>query len=321
MSRARSCSAPLDIVGGVEWLTAMAVPQRVVDPQDHLSTASLQRLAAAASTRLGADRCACSGSTPGPVVIVTHRAQPIRRVPVSEPVLVAVLEGHKEVHLAGPSDRFFAGELLVLPATLTPDIVNVPDPQTGLYRALVVPFPRPLTESFKRTFPEACVGAQPAAVSIRVAARPGLALALLQLVECLASEPPPSAAQAKVRGLAVLLAVVEECGCQLPLLVVSESPVAQLRSLVNLAPGHPWSVADAAHRLRLSEATLRRRLAAAGVRFRGLVEEARLAHALGLLQTTRHPVGEISAACGYESASRFAARFRRRFGLPPSRFR
>ncbi len=299
----------------------MADLSRVSGAADRLSAERLEWLAVNASVSLGADRCACSGSPRGPVVIVTHRSQPIRRVPVIEPVLVAVLGGHKEVHLAGRTERFSAGELLVLPATLAPDIVNDPDPRTGLYQALVVAFPRSLTVRFQRTFPEACADARPAAVNLRVSARPGLALALVQLVECLTANPPPSAAQAELRRLAVLLAVVEECGCHLPLLPVSDSPVAQLRSLIDLAPGHPWSVPDAARRLGLGEATLRRRLGAAGVRFRGLVEEARLAHALGLLQTTRQPIGEISAACGYESPSRFAARFRRRFGLPPSRFR
>ncbi len=299
----------------------MAVTLRVVERSERLSARCLARLAAAASARLGTDRCPCSRPTTGLVVIVTHRSQPIRRVPVSEPVLVAVLQGSKEVHLAGRTERFSAGELLVLPATLAPDVVNVPDARTGLYQALVVPFPRPLTERFKQTFPEACASARPAAGSLRVPARPGVELALAQLVECLGSDPPPSAAQAEVRSLAVLLGVVEESGCHLPLLTVSDSPIAQLRSLIDLAPGHPWSVPEAARRLRLSEATLRRRLTADGVRFRGLVEEARLAHALGLLQATKHPIGEISAACGYESPSRFAARFRRRFGLPPSRFR
>ncbi len=300
----------------------MALTSCIAGAPERLSSGSLERLAGAAFHRLGSDHCPCSGlSPPGLVVIVTHRYQPIRRVPVSEPSLVAVLQGRKEVHLAGRTERYAAGELLVLPATLAPDVVNVPDARTGLYRALVVPFPRPLTERFKRTFPEACARALPAPRSLRVLAGPGVELALAQLVECASSDPPPSQAQVEVRRLAVLLAVVEEGGCHLPLLPVSDSPVDQLRAIIDLAPGHRWSLLDAARRLRLSEASLRRRLAAAGVRFRGLVEEARLAHALGLLQATRHPIGEISAACGYESPSRFAARFRRRFGLPPSRFR
>jgi AraC-like DNA-binding protein len=143
----------------------------------------------------------------------------------------------------------------------------------------------------------------------------------VQLVECLAASPAPSSAQVEVHSLSVLLGVVEECGCHLPLLPVSDCPVGQLRSLFDLAPGYAWTLPDAARRLNLSEATLRRRLAAAGARFRALLEEARLAHGLGLLQSTRQAIGEISAACGYGSPSRFAARFRRRFGLTPSRFR
>jgi AraC-like DNA-binding protein len=293
----------------------------VIGGHEPLRAEILARLVLGTRARLGVDRCPCSGGPPGLAAIVAHRRQPIRRVPVGHPILIAVLEGHKDVHIAGRGARFSAGDLLVLPATLAPDIENVPDPRSGLYRALVVSFPRSLTRRFRRTFPDACDAARPAAAELGIPARPGLALALLQLVECLGAEPPPSAAQAEVRGMAVLLALVEECGCHLPLLPISDSPVVQLQSLIALAPAHPWALRDVARRLGLSEATLRRRLGAAGVRFRGLLEEGRLAHALGLLQTTREPIGEISAACGYGSPSRFAARFRRRFGLPPSRFR
>ncbi|MCU0827909.1 MAG: helix-turn-helix domain-containing protein [Tabrizicola sp.] len=43
--------------------------------------------------------------------------------------------------------------------------------------------------------------------------------------------------------------------------------------------------------------------------------------ALGLLQTTDNPVQQIAFAVGYASASRFAVRFRARFGLAPSAIR
>ena len=39
--------------------------------------------------------------------------------------------------------------------------------------------------------------------------------------------------------------------------------------------------------------------------------------ALGLLQATDLPVGVIAAEVGYASPSRFAVRFRARFGLSP----
>ena len=43
--------------------------------------------------------------------------------------------------------------------------------------------------------------------------------------------------------------------------------------------------------------------------------------ALTLLQVTDKPVGEIAHEVGYESASRFATRFRARLGVSPTTIR
>ena len=46
-----------------------------------------------------------------------------------------------------------------------------------------------------------------------------------------------------------------------------------------------------------------------------------MAYALSHLQTTRRSIDDIAHACGYASASRFAVRFRQRFGLSPRALR
>ena len=46
-----------------------------------------------------------------------------------------------------------------------------------------------------------------------------------------------------------------------------------------------------------------------------------MAHALMLLQVTDQPVATVAALVGYDSPSRFAARFRQRFGHPPAAIR
>ena len=73
--------------------------------------------------------------------------------------------------------------------------------------------------------------------------------------------------------------------------------------------------------MAMSEATLRRRLAADGTSFSALLTDLRMTRALGMLQTTDLPVGTIAAEVGYASASRFALRFRDRFGVSPSAIR
>lgn len=95
----------------------------------------------------------------------------------------------------------------------------------------------------------------------------------------------------------------------------------RLRHSLSKEPDAPWRSADAARALAVSEATLRRRLAADGTSFGDLLADVRMTHALGLLQSTDLAVNRIALDVGYASASRFAVRFRARFGISPSAIR
>jgi AraC-like DNA-binding protein len=76
-----------------------------------------------------------------------------------------------------------------------------------------------------------------------------------------------------------------------------------------------------AKRLGLCEATLRRRLAAEGTTLGDLLTDVRMSFAMVLLQSTNQAVNRIALEVGYESASRFAIRFRARFGFLPAAIR
>lgn len=95
----------------------------------------------------------------------------------------------------------------------------------------------------------------------------------------------------------------------------------RLRSALSQDPDTPWRSADAARALAVSEATLRRRLAADGTSFGDLLVDVRMTHALGLLQTSDLAINRIALEVGYASASRFAVRFKARFGVSPSAIR
>jgi len=94
-----------------------------------------------------------------------------------------------------------------------------------------------------------------------------------------------------------------------------------LREKIAAEPDTNWRSTSAAQAMAVSEATLRRRLSACGTSFNDLLTDVRMTRALGLLQTTELPINRISLDCGYASASRFAMRFRARFGLAPSKIR
>ena len=80
---------------------------------------------------------------------------------------------------------------------------------------------------------------------------------------------------------------------------------------------HDWTARELAQALATSEATMRRRLATAGTGLSRLLTDLRMNRALGLLQCTDLPVAVIALDVGYASPSRFALRFRERFGLSP----
>ncbi len=91
------------------------------------------------------------------------------------------------------------------------------------------------------------------------------------------------------------------CG---PLVERQQDLSAQVRQLIMLSPAGMERVAGG-EMLFLGESTLRRRLQQESQSFRQIVEEVRMAHALGQLQTTSRPIGEIAQNSGYQSGSRF----------------
>ena len=95
----------------------------------------------------------------------------------------------------------------------------------------------------------------------------------------------------------------------------------QIRAMLSSQLDGDWDSGTIARALAMSEATLRRRLAAEGVTLRELIADVRMASALVLLQATSRPVSEIASKVGYESPSRFAVRFRDRFGFAPTAVR
>lgn len=88
-----------------------------------------------------------------------------------------------------------------------------------------------------------------------------------------------------------------------------------------LLEGAPASLADAAARAGLGARSLQRRLAAHGLAFRDLAEQARLDCARTLLLDPRLGLAEIAHRLGYSQPSAFHRAFRRAFGTTPRQFR
>ncbi|RZS79826.1 AraC family transcriptional regulator [Phyllobacterium myrsinacearum] len=96
---------------------------------------------------------------------------------------------------------------------------------------------------------------------------------------------------------------------------------ALVRRLILSSPDANWTASAIVSTIAMSEATLRRRLAEEGMTLSELIADVRMLCAMQLLQSTHLPISRIALDVGYESASRFAIRFRRRFGFAPSAIR
>ncbi len=96
-----------------------------------------------------------------------------------------------------------------------------------------------------------------------------------------------------------------------------ENLCLRIRGLIRTEPAREWPAGSVAGALGMSEATLRRRLSQVGTSLTDIIADVRMTTALALLQATELPINRVALDVGYESASKFAARFRARFGLSP----
>ncbi len=95
----------------------------------------------------------------------------------------------------------------------------------------------------------------------------------------------------------------------------------KIRKLISSDASHAWNISFVSSQLGMSEATLRRKLSAENTSFSQLLADVRMCRALTLLQVTDLSVTEIAYEVGYESPSKFSARFSKRFGFCPSQVR
>lgn len=252
-------------------------------------------------------------------LFVAHKPQRIHRVPILQPTLLRVLRGTKRVFLSTDTVHAEAGQLLALPAGCDLNLDNLP--ASGVYAAAVVAFSPDMLDRLRAAHPALAIDdagpATQAATPLSTSASLDAAWAGVMQ----GWQQGLAAHQLDHRLLELLLALAES-GQLGRLFAHQAQPVsAQVRLLLSLDPAQDWQMAEVAQRLHRSEATLRRQLSAEGRGWRELLEEVRMVTGLGLVQTTALTVNEVAARCGYDSPSRFAARFRARFGLTPSELR
>jgi len=244
--------------------------------------------------------------------IVQRSDSVVHRISIDEPTLILVEEGRKTIRWASGEKAAIRGEALSIQAGQTVDIINELGP-TGNYRARWISWNQDLIRERDSTD----LRSDPVVQHTELCA--SFHSSFLQAFEALNDrvQLPTSVATNRLQEVLLWLSAR---GFKFRF-SHPRPTTQQIRRLIASDPSAEWSMDRVAQLTAASVATLRRRLAAEGAGFRDLLQDVRMSHALTMLQSTDAPVLNIALAVGYDSASRFTARFRARFGCLPSDIR
>ncbi len=247
--------------------------------------------------------------------IVQYSELRFSRLVVDRPSLIVLSHGSKLLQSPRGQWTVRGGEAMLLSGGQTFDVTNRMS-ERGSYGARWLVWDPAVLQSFERRSPGG-----PATPDVTLLGKTDAAFldAFDRAIEAVgdAVHIPEAVAQHRVTELLVWLSLKGVRISQAENL----SLTARVRRLFEASIADPWTIATVADRLALSEATLRRRLSLEGTTVGDLLVDVRMSQAMLLLQSTDQAVNRIALDVGYESPSRFANRFRERFGFAPTAIR
>jgi AraC-like DNA-binding protein len=247
--------------------------------------------------------------------IVQHSELRFSRIVIDRPALIVLRHGTKTLQSAGGQWSVKAGEAIALAGGQAFDVTNRLS-GTGSYEARWLIWDPAIIARYERSAHERCPLIGAAALG---KLDTHFASAFERAIEAIGQVEDIPAEVAEHR-LAEVLLWLSGRGVHFS---AAESPAlaTKVRRLFETSLAQQWTATAVAERLALSEATLRRRLATEGTTLGDLLTDVRMSFAMVLLQSTQHAVNHIASQVGYESPSRFAIRFRERFGFAPTAIR
>ncbi len=257
--------------------------------------------------------------------VLQGRGLEILRMRMDQPALILVDQGTKTVRAErGATARAMPGQAIVIDGHQTVDFTNAVPNGVDHYEARWLVFDPALLDDpyyLARAVQAGRAGTASAPVRLVPQVAPTLAMAFERAAQSLAPDQALPTSVARQRVLEVLHWLLEQHGIALSAPPANPGVSVKVRALIAEQLDAEWTAGRIASELAVSESTLRRRLTAEGASLTQLLVDARMATALTLLQATAQPVSSIALSVGYESPSRFAVRFRQRFGFAPTAVR
>ncbi|WP_186301544.1 AraC family transcriptional regulator [Denitromonas halophila] len=260
--------------------------------------------------------CAGRAGLGGTLELRVRREQYIADVPFPDPCVILVTRGHKTLTVGDQQRGAGPGELLFINAGVTAEMRNTPDAD-GIYAATCVAVAPDLVRAHaaaRKTLP-----GSPWQALVHAAAQSTLADVVRHAAAGMLGGPTVSDRLIRHR-LEELLIALDDLGCWCRISTVA-TVAERVRALLAGDPAANWTAAAVAQRLHMSEASLRRALRSEASGFRAVLDDVRMSTGLALIQGSAMSLQQIASECGYVSPSRFAARFRQRFGVTPSSLR
>jgi AraC-like DNA-binding protein len=249
---------------------------------------------------------------------VARSAQAFAQVNPERPFVALVLEGSKRVTFAGQSQVLRRGDVLIAPRGVAYESAVTPDEATGTFAVFITEIHGETSAAFARDNPVLAKSAQLGAfetdrLHVLHADETVLQSFAHFAATLLTRSVPPALVRHRLEDLVLSLSLSRASH------VVETSPdlVLSVRCLFRRDLSRNWSAGDVAREMATSTSTLRRQLARIGVSLRDLRTEERMAVASVLLQQRDARVADVASKCGYDSPSKFAKQYRRRFGHAP----
>lgn len=86
------------------------------------------------------------------------------------------------------------------------------------------------------------------------------------------------------------------------------------------SPSDEHTLESSAQHFAISRSTLIRKLKQENTKYKEVLIEVRLNHALYLMQNEKQSITMLAQMCGYQSEARFSQRFKEKFGITPSEY-
>lgn len=246
--------------------------------------------------------------------VIQQRKLLYTRMAVDEPTLLYIQAGQKTLRWRGQELTIQAGEMVLLAAGQTFDVLNNPDTKLGFYQAGWIALEQRVVDEFAdlfgvETYVQELAKIQPLAP---------LKAHFDVVRQALENDEAPELVL-KLKLFELLAWLKAEHLSFVP--HEKHNLLRQIRKMIASNTGFDWTAETIARRLHLSETSLRRALQKSDTTFREVLTDVRMSRALTLLQITKWQVARIANEVGYDSPSRFTVRFKQRFGFLPSDIR